>query len=133
MRDVWSAPVRYGECDQQGVVFNAHYLTYADEAITAWFGRSGYAYGVMLDRGLDMMVKATALEWAAPVKWGDTVTGDVACEKVGRTSWVVQLVLRVGERACCTVRTTYVLVDRETYRPVEVPEDLRAAFSADAV
>jgi acyl-CoA thioester hydrolase len=29
----WSAPVRYAECDQQGVVFNANYLAYADEAV----------------------------------------------------------------------------------------------------
>ena len=26
----WSAPVRYAECDGQGVVFNSHYLLYAD-------------------------------------------------------------------------------------------------------
>ena len=31
----WSSPVRYGECDQQGVVFNAHYLAWADEAMTS--------------------------------------------------------------------------------------------------
>jgi len=29
----WSSPVRYVECDQQGIVFNAHYLTWADEAV----------------------------------------------------------------------------------------------------
>ena len=34
MPEVWSAPVRFVECDQQGVVFNAHYLTWADEAAT---------------------------------------------------------------------------------------------------
>ena len=31
---IWSAPVRYAECDGQGVVFNSHYLLYADEALT---------------------------------------------------------------------------------------------------
>ena len=32
---VWSSPVRYAECDGLGVVFNGHYLTWADEAATA--------------------------------------------------------------------------------------------------
>ena len=28
-----SIRVRYGECDMQGVVFNAHYLAYVDDAL----------------------------------------------------------------------------------------------------
>ena len=37
--------VRYGECDLQGIVFNAHYLSYFDISITelwreAWEGKS---------------------------------------------------------------------------------------------
>lgn len=40
-----SIRVRYHECDMQKVVFNAHYLTYCDEAMASWlaaaFGWSG--------------------------------------------------------------------------------------------
>lgn len=32
---------RYGEVDQQGVVFNAHYLTWFDEACTAFLDHLG--------------------------------------------------------------------------------------------
>ena len=39
--------------------------------------------------------------------------------------------VRVAERVCCTVRTTYVLVD-DDHRPVRVPDDLRSAWSAGA-
>ena len=31
MPPVWSSPVRYVECDQQGIVFNGHYLVWADD------------------------------------------------------------------------------------------------------
>ena len=34
--------VRYSEIDGQGVVFNAHYLTYFDTAITEYFRALGY-------------------------------------------------------------------------------------------
>ncbi len=38
----WSAPVRYAECDMQGIVFNAHYLLYADEALTGLLRGLGF-------------------------------------------------------------------------------------------
>ena len=123
--------MRYAECDQQGIVFNAHYLTYADEAATAWFAAAGTVYDGLLARGLDTRVKASLLEWDASARWGDVVEVDAACERIGGSSFVLALAVRVGERACCTVRTTYVLVDGAG-RPTPVPDDLRARWTAPA-
>ena len=127
----WTAPVRYAEADQQGIVFNAHYLTWADEACTAWFGALGVPYDVLLARGLDMRVKASTLEWSSAATYGDVVDVDVACERIGGSSWVLALRVLVGERLCCTVRTTYVLVD-EDGRPTRVPDDLRELWTRGA-
>ena len=126
----WSAPVRYGECDQQGVVFNAHYLAYADEASTAWCAATGVPYASLRARGLDLVVKASALEWSSPARYGDVVDVDAACERVGATSFTVAYRIAVGERLVCAVRTTYVLVD-EHGRPVRVPDDLRRAWTQE--
>lgn len=123
----WSAAVRYGECDQQGVVFHAHYLAWADEASTAWFAAVGTPYADLRERGLDIVVKASALDWSAPARYGDVLDVDAACERVGRTSFDVAYAVRVGDRLCCAVRTTYVLVAADG-RPVPVPDDLRAAW-----
>ena len=49
---VWSAPVRFVECDQQGVVFNAHYLIWADEAVNAWWAARGLPWQALVDRGV---------------------------------------------------------------------------------
>ena len=120
----WSAPVRFAEIDGQKIVFNAHYLTYMDEACTAWFEAVGVPYAALLDRGLDMRVKACTLEWSAPAHYGETVEVDVRCLRVGGSSWVLEAAIRVGARLCCTARTTYVLVDLDN-RPTRVPDDLR--------
>ena len=125
---VWGAPVRYAECDQQGIAFNAHYLAWCDEAATAWFGVVGTPYEDLLTRGLDMRVKATTLEWSAPVRWRDALDVDAAVERVGGSSWVLAMRLCVREQVRCTVRTTYVLVD-DRGRPNRVPDDLRAAWT----
>lgn len=120
----WSAPVRYAECDQQGVVFNAHYLAYADEAVTHVLAQQGTSYDDLLARGLDTSVVASELAWSSPARWGDVVEVDGVVERVGRTSFVVAMTISVGDRLCCRVRTTYVLMDAER-TPVPVPEDVR--------
>ena len=124
----WSAPVRYAECDQQGVVFNAHYLAYADEAVSPVLAGRGVSYGDLLARGLDTSVVASELQWSSPARWGDVVDVDGVVERVGRTSFVVAFTISVGDRLCCRVRTTYVLVDGER-RPTAVPDDIRERWT----
>jgi acyl-CoA thioester hydrolase len=128
MTATWSSPVRYVECDQQGVVFNAHYLAWCDEAMNTWYAATGLAYPDLLARGLDARLVASTLEWSSPARWGDLVEVDVELERVGRTSFVLAFAVRVGERVCCRVRTTYVMTDAHG-KPLPVPDDLRAAWT----
>lgn len=128
---VWSAPVRYAECDQQGIVFNAHYLAYADEAVTYLLEQYGTSYDAILARGLDTSVVASELQWSSSARWGDVVEVDGEVERLGRTSFTIAMTIRVGERVCCRVRTTYVLVDGQRV-PTPVPDDLRERWVSRA-
>ncbi|MQA33976.1 acyl-CoA thioesterase [Modestobacter roseus] len=107
MPEVWSAPVRFAECDPQGVVFNGHYLTWADEAVAAWWRSVGLPFA---ETGVEQLVKAAQLEWRSPARHGDTVSVDAELERLGRTSLTVALTVRVRERVSCRVRMTYVAV-----------------------
>ena len=124
----WSSPVRYVECDQQGVVFNAHYLTWTDEASYPWWAAHGLAWEDLVARGIDPLVKATSLEWTSPARWGDTVTVDAETEQVGRSSVTVRFTVRVGERVCCVVRNTYVWLDGGRAAPW--PDHVRERLTA---
>ena len=128
MPEVWSAPVRFVECDQQGVVFNAHYLTWADEASNHWWASHGLPWDVVAAR-VNPVVKASTLEWTSSARWGDTVTVDAETEQVGRTSATVRYTVRVGERVCCVVRNTYVAIGNG--RPTPWPERIRAALERE--
>jgi acyl-CoA thioester hydrolase len=123
----WSAPVRYVECDQQGIVFNAHYLVWCDEAVTRWFEDTGADYAALTARGLDTRVVSSTLDWLSSARYGDVVDVEARTDRVGRTSFAVGFDVRVGERVCCRVVTTYVLVD-DAGAPTPVPDDLRAAW-----
>jgi acyl-CoA thioester hydrolase len=125
---VWSAPVRFVECDQQGVVFNAHYLVWADEAVNAWWEARGVPWSELVARGVEYYVVASSLEWTSSARWGDTVDVDADLEKLGRSSLVLRFTIRVGERECCVVRTTYVCTSDGTSTPW--PDDVRERISA---
>ena len=128
MSSVWSAPVRFVECDQQGVVFNAHYLVWADEAVNAWWEQRGVPWNELTRRGIEYFVVASALEWRASARWGDTVEVDAEPEKLGRSSLTLRFDIRVGDRVCCVVRTTYVCAADGASTPW--PDDVRERLSA---
>lgn len=120
--------MRYAECDQQGVVFNGHYLTWADEAATDWWASIGLPWEDLITRGGEAMVRASTLEWNASARWGDTITVDAELGRLGRTSLTVRFDVRVGDRHCCTIQTTYVWVTPTG--PVPWPEEVLSLLSA---
>jgi acyl-CoA thioester hydrolase len=122
----WSSPVRYVECDMQGVVFNGHYLTWVDETSNVWWAAHGLPWDELTAHGHEPVVKASSLEWSSSARWGDTVTVEAETEKVGRTSVTVRFTVRVAERLCCVVRNTYVWFDGGGAAPW--PEHVRAAL-----
>src|SRR5438477_11392367 len=62
--------VRYGECDPQGVVFNAHFLAYFDIGITELCRAAFGSYQAMVDRGVDMVVAEAGLRYHRPAHFG---------------------------------------------------------------
>lgn len=124
---VWAAPVRYAEADQQGVVFNAHYLTYCDEALSAFLreradrdpGIAGLAERVQL--------VSSTLNWSGPARWGDLIEVAARCTAVGRSSVTLEFEVRASGRECCRVQTVYVHTDTSG-RAAPVPDGVRAAL-----
>ena len=133
----YSLPIvpRYAEVDLQAVVFNAHYLTWFDEAITGFFDHLGATYPDLMDAGLDMQLVHTEIDYAAPVRWRDIVRVAVACEGVGSTSFtVIFSVLRRRDESdevlAVRARSVYVVVSTEDWAKRPVPDALRAALAS---
>ena len=115
----WSAPVRYAEVDGQGVVFNAHYLLYCDEAMAAFCRGLG-----LLDLAEQVQLVTSTLTWRSGARWGERIDVDVSCTKVGRSSFELAFDVRADDRPSCRVSTTYVFCDAE-WRPAPVPDGAR--------
>lgn len=122
--------VRYGECDAQGVVFNARYGEYLDLAVTEFFRALGYGEQ-LISAELDYQLVRQTLEWKAPARFDDVVEISVQTKHLGNTSFTVATEFRVASRpAAITIgETVYVLVDHGTLTKKKIPEDLRAALA----
>ncbi|MDX1882461.1 thioesterase family protein [Mycolicibacterium sp. 120270] len=132
----YSLPIvpRFAEVDLQNVVFNAHYLTWFDEALTGYFDHLGTSYPDLMSAGLDMQLVHTEIDYAAPVRWRDTVRVAVVCEAVGTTSFTIGFsVLRArdgsDEVLAVRGRNVYVVVSTDDWAKRPVPDALRKALS----
>jgi acyl-CoA thioester hydrolase len=117
-----SLSVRWGEVDQQGVVFNAHYLAYMDDAMETWLRPVRDTAEV---RDWDMMLKRCTIEWQGTVRSGDRLDIDVAVSRWGRTSWDLGYVGTCERRPVFTAVVVYVSVARGTGTARETPRAIR--------
>jgi acyl-CoA thioester hydrolase len=74
--------VRWAEVDMQGVVFNAHYLTYADVCITEYWRAIGLRYPEDLTAdGTDTFVRKATVDYLAAARYDDEL---VVCGRTAR-------------------------------------------------
>lgn len=122
--------VRYGECDMQRVVFNAHYFAYCDDAVDTWFRATLAPAGDSFESlGFDFMLKKADLTWHAPLVFGDTAQLDCSVVRWGNSSFDVQVDGRVGDSARFTAVMTYVSTVPHANTPTPIPEVVRELLS----
>jgi len=119
--------VRYGECDQQGVVFNAHYLAYVDDALEQWMRT---ALGAVYLTGFDVMLKKATVEWSSPARHLDELVLTPAVTRWGTASFDVTVEGAVDDRRVFTATILYVSVRPGSHEPVPVPDGVRATLSS---
>ncbi len=117
---------RYAEVDAQGVVFNAHWLTYFDESCTRFFEWLGYEPSVAFFHEFDVMLVKAVVEWQGPAGFDEHVAIAVAPARLGSSSLDLRYTATVDGRAVCTGLITYVSVKPGTHESVGIPAGLRA-------
>jgi len=121
--------VRYGECDPQGIVFNANYLLYFDVAFTELWREAVGPWQEMVARGIDAVVAHAELDFRAPARNDDVLLLECRVVKLGRTSISTGIdVTRDGE-LLVAMNARHVCVSTETWEKIEVPDWVRDGLS----
>ena len=122
--------VRWSECDLQGVVFYANYLTYFDIAMTELWRSAVTPYGEMNESGADMMVAEARIAYRGSARFDDELDLVVSVTSLGETSMTTALsVERMPAGELLTEGTLrHVFVDTQTMRKRGIPDEVRAGL-----
>jgi acyl-CoA thioester hydrolase len=125
---------RFAEVDQQGVVFNGHYLTWFDEACTGFLDHVGVTYPGLIAAGHDIQVVHSEIDYLSGVRWRDSVRVAVRCERIGSTSFTLAFtVLRRNadgdEHTAVRGQNVYVVVSTHDWAKRPIPDVLRVALT----
>ena len=83
----YSFRVRYSEVDAQGIVFNAHYLTYFDTAMTEYLRHIKYDYvKEVKERNEDFHTVKTLVEYKSPIYFDQIIDVCLKVKKIGTSS-----------------------------------------------
>jgi acyl-CoA thioester hydrolase len=121
--------VRYGECDPQGVVFNANWLAYYDIVITELWRELIGDYSGMVDQGADMMVAEAGIRFRGPARFDELIEFRLTVAAMSTTALNTRIEAWVGEDLAVEGTMRHVFVEPGTNDKRPIPESIREALS----
>ena len=123
--------IRYSEVDAQGIVFNAHYLTYFDCAITEYFRAIKYNYaGEVKKKNQDFHVIKTIVEYKKPIIFDQIVDACIKTSYIGTSSLKFEISLFVNKlnKLLAYGEIIQVYADQKTNKAIPLPRRLVATI-----
>lgn len=122
--------VRWAEVDAQKIVFNAHYLMYADVAVTEYWRQMAMPYAQSwATLGGELFVKKATVTYHASAQMGDVLDIGIRCVRQGNTSLQFEAGIFRGQQLLNTVELVYVFADA-AQQPQPLPQTLRDMLTA---
>jgi acyl-CoA thioester hydrolase len=126
--------VRYGECDPQGIVFNANYLLYFDVAFTELWREAVGAWTDMVERdGVDAVVAEANIRFRAPARYDDVLQLQARVADLGATSITTEIDVVRDADLLVQGRLEHVFVDTTNWKRTEMPDWIRSGLERYAV
>ncbi len=123
--------VRWAEVDVQRIVFNPHYLTYIDSAMSAYWNAMAMPYIQTMQRlASEMFLKKVTVEFQAPAQMDDLIEVGLRCTQIGTTSIKFDAAIFRDTECLLVAQLVYVYADATTYKPIPVPLAMRSNFFA---
>ena len=124
-------PIRvyYEDTDAGGIVYHSNYLKFAERGRTEMLRHLNYSITDLLERENIMFVmRHVEMNYLAPARLDEQLSLETTLQTIKNTSFVMrQCVIRDGT-LLCEMLVTLVCVDTNSFKPVRVPEGLRAAL-----
>jgi acyl-CoA thioester hydrolase len=121
--------VRFAETDDQGVVYNSHYLTYFDTTIYEYFRDLPYSVVEHVKRtGTDFYVVRIAIDFFGPSRFDDEIEVHLRTARIGRSSmtFLSEIYPTDDDTALVKGEIIWVNADVKTQKSAPLPQELLA-------
>ncbi|MFW5656841.1 MAG: acyl-CoA thioesterase [Bacteroidota bacterium] len=120
---------RYDEVDQMGYVYHANYVRYCHEARTELFRSYGIPDSVLEDHGILLPVIEMNLRYIQPAFYDQPLTVNAKIHELPKIKMHVDFtIVNEARKTVCESNSTIVFVDKQTRKPMRVPEMVINAF-----
>jgi acyl-CoA thioester hydrolase len=120
--------VRYGECDVQGVVFNANYLAFFDVILTEFWREAAGGYNAMIEAGADMVVAESRIRFVGSAVFDEELDFELRVSRLGNTALATLIDAAVDGRPVVAGEMRHVFIDPTTKQKQAMPEAIRTAL-----
>ena len=125
--------VRFQDIDAAGIVFFARVFDYFHDALFEHYTARGMNMAdVIRDASWILPIVHCEADYRAPMRFGDALAVEIERAELGRSSVTVHYVVRSASDASkvhCVGKMVSACIDRATFKPREIPAELRAVFT----
>ena len=116
--------VRFSETDQMGHVNNTVFGIYFEVGRTAYLCDNGF----YRQSALGLVIVKTEINFRSMIHWPGSVEIGTRVAGAGRSSFVMEQVLRQDDRLAGSAVSIMVVIDLATNRSTAIPDEIRACL-----
>jgi 4-hydroxybenzoyl-CoA thioesterase len=122
--------VRFPDVDYARVVYYPRFFDFAHQVFEDFFAAEvGLPYARMLqERKVGYPSVHASADFVSPLRFGDLVRIEMTTDAVGEKSITSRYRFSSQGAPCAELKIVTAPVDMETFKGIEVPDDVRAAF-----
>lgn len=123
--------MRFGDTDASGRIFYISLLHHFDHAEVEFLRNRGVGYNLIQNANVGFPRVHVECDYTGPLVYDDLMDITVKVDRVGRSSFTLTFEASVNGRRAAHGKVTIACIDRQTWRAVPLPENLRAALCQD--
>ena len=124
----WETRIRYYELDPQGIMHNANYLAFYDQAVVEYFRDLDYDYEKEIrNTNKDFHTVQVVVQYNKPLYFDDEIEIGLKIKEVGNTSmtWIMGMFMKKTEELVSASEIVHVYTDMKTSKPTTITDDLK--------
>ncbi|MCG8570282.1 MAG: acyl-CoA thioesterase [Spirochaetes bacterium] len=127
MRHIYKTITRYSDVDQMGIVHNARYQTYFEEARIDLVRSLGYPYARMEEEGFFYPVSEAKINYHQSIFYDDEITVEVWLEylKTFSIKFCYHITKGTDKQSCCSGYTIHASIDKVSKDFTPIPERIQ--------